>query len=174
MDRVKRRVYPNILVFGDSNNPDMEDSVIRRFTDYIEVQRPCLDDRKAYIKSQLKPCTLTDDQVEYLAKKSNHCSYSEIWTMLSQMKRGELIRTLKSKLFKKNQDGTYSECRGKDINGKNFHQLPENSLRVTGPPYEKLKARFDNPICGLSQRDIDDIEDFKKKYMKNTMDLNDL
>ena len=73
MDRLRQGDYPRVLVFADGNNPNLDNNVARRFTDFILVSLPTEEDRFNYIKTLLSPCSLSKDNLKELTQRCNQC-----------------------------------------------------------------------------------------------------
>ena len=147
---------------------DMDTNAIRRFQDYIEIGLPEEPDRLVYLKKLLGANALKENEFHQLMQESEGCSFNEIKTMIGQLRRETFVNALQSEYFKEDPAGKiYTACNGSDIGAQrlSIEKLPKDTLRTSVPKFDKLLARFENPIKGTTQKDISDIVKFRTRYM---------
>eukprot|EP00919_Chromeraceae_sp_WS-2016_P044507 GHVR01106217.1.p1 GENE.GHVR01106217.1~~GHVR01106217.1.p1 ORF type:complete len:139 (-),score=23.45 GHVR01106217.1:356-772(-) len=92
-----------LLVLGATNRPqDLDDAAIRRFPKRFYVPLPCVDTRLILINKTLMETrhTLSDNDLQYIARATNNCSSSDITALCCEASMGPLrcienIQTLK-------------------------------------------------------------------------------
>jgi vacuolar protein-sorting-associated protein 4 len=164
-----------ILVLGATNIPwALDPAVRRRFQKKIYISLPELDARKVMFELNLKgtPNTLTDDQLEDLARSTEGFSGSDIST-LTQDAIFEPVRKCQSaEFFKKipgvnGQQWNYVPCTQNEPGAMRMKmtELPDSKALL--PPkviYEDFKEALKRNKATVNKDDLKRQEDFTREF----------
>ena len=164
-----------ILVLGATNIPwALDPAVRRRFQKKIYISLPELDARKVMFELNLKgtPNTLTDDQLEDLARSTDGFSGSDIST-LTQDAIFEPVRKCQSaEFFKKipginGQQWNYVPCTQNEPGAMRMRmtELPDSKALL--PPkviYEDFKEALKRNKATVNKADLERQEQFTREF----------
>jgi vacuolar protein-sorting-associated protein 4 len=164
-----------ILVLGATNIPwALDPAVRRRFQKKIYISLPELDARKTMFELNLKgtPNTLTDNQLEDLAKKTDGFSGSDIST-LTQDAIFEPVRKCQSSEFFKKIPGinghqwNYVPCQPNEPGAMRMKMTEIPDSKTLLPPkviYEDFVEALKRNKATVSQKDLEKQEEFTRDF----------
>jgi vacuolar protein-sorting-associated protein 4 len=164
-----------ILVLGATNIPwALDPAVRRRFQKKIYISLPELDARKTMFELNLKgtPNTLTDNQLEDLAKKTDGFSGSDIST-LTQDAIFEPVRKCQSSEFFKKVPGinghqwNYVPCQPNEPGAMRMKMTEIPDSKALLPPkviYEDFVEALKRNKATVSKNDLEKQEEFTRDF----------
>ena len=164
-----------ILVLGATNIPwALDPAVRRRFQKKIYISLPELDARKVMFELNLKGTqnTLTDEQLEDLARRTDGFSGSDIST-LTQDAIFEPVRKCQSAEYFKKIPGTngmkyhYVPCHRKDPGAMKMKMTELPDTKALLPPkviYEDFLEALKRNKVTVNQKDLQQQEEFTREF----------
>ena len=164
-----------ILVLGATNIPwGLDPAVRRRFQKKIYISLPELDARKVMFEINLKgtPNTLTDEQMEDLAARTDGFSGSDIST-LTQDAIFEPVRKCQNADFFKKIPGTngmpwnYVPCNGNEPGAMRMKMTELPDPKALLPPkviYEDFLEALKRNKATVNQKDLEQQEEFTRDF----------
>ena len=164
-----------ILVLGATNIPwALDPAVRRRFQKKIYISLPELDARKTMFELNLKgtPNTLTDDQLEDLAKNTDGFSGSDIST-LTQDAIFEPVRKCQTAEFFKKIPGingfqwNYVPCQQNEPGAMRMKMAELPDAKALLPPkviFQDFKEALKRNKATVNQKDLEKQEEFTREF----------
>ena len=164
-----------ILVLGATNIPwALDPAVRRRFQKKIYISLPELDARKTMFELNLKgtPNTLTDDQLEDLAKNTDGFSGSDIST-LTQDAIFEPVRKCQTAEFFKKIPGinglqwNYVPCQPNEPGAMRMKMAEIPDSKALLPPkvvFQDFKEALKRNKATVNQKDLEKQEEFTREF----------
>ena len=164
-----------ILVLGATNIPwALDPAVRRRFQKKIYISLPELDARKVMFELNLKgtPNTLTDEQLEDLATRTDGFSGSDISTLTQDAIFEPVRKCQNAEFFKKipgvnGMQWNYVPCHGNEPGAMRMKmtELPDSKALL--PPkviYEDFIEALKRNKATVDQKDLEQQEEFTREF----------
>jgi vacuolar protein-sorting-associated protein 4 len=164
-----------ILVLGATNIPwALDPAVRRRFQKKIYISLPELDARKVMFELNLKGTThtLTDDQIEDLAQRTDGFSGSDISTLTQDAIFEPVRKCQSSEYFKKvpGRNGmqyNYMPCHPNEPGAMKMRMTELPDAKALLPPpviYEDFIEALKRNKATVNQKDLQQQEDFTREF----------